>query len=246
MLHHKPINEILFLDIETTSQYPMLSAAPDRYRELFEHRYKKHFQDYMDTTITPDKYTGWEMIYNDKAPLSPEFGKIVCISFGMVTKTNKIKVASCADTDEVVLLKSFFEKIKFFIEAQLGKWAMAAHNGMFFDFPFIARRLVINQLPLPDFLNYVFKKPWEIGHLLDTKIMWRWGVFNDGTSLDLLCHVLGVESSKGDMHGSDVKEAFWEQDDLIKISDYCERDVVALATVYLRMNGLYQDLERIY
>jgi len=41
-----------------------------------------------------------------------------------------------------------------------------------FDFPFIARRMIVHQIVLPEKLNLFGKKPWEVAHL-DTLELWK-------------------------------------------------------------------------
>src|SRR2546429_5980208 len=50
--------------------------------------------------------------------------------------------------------------------------SLCAHNGKEFDFPFIARRMLINGLKLPKILHIAGKKPWEVNHL-DTMELWK-------------------------------------------------------------------------
>jgi hypothetical protein len=119
---------------------------------------------------------------------------------------------------------------------------LCAHNGKTFDFPFLAKRMIINRIELPPMLDYSELKPWDSNFLIDTREAWRYGVFDANYSLDLICEVLGVESPKTDMHGSKVKEVFYKAKDYQKIGIYCENDVLALATCYLRMKGIYNNV----
>lgn len=54
--------------------------------------------------------------------------------------------------------------------------ALCAHNGKEFDFPYLGRRLLINQFPLPYVLDLAGKKPWEVNHI-DTMELWKFGDF---------------------------------------------------------------------
>jgi uncharacterized protein YprB with RNaseH-like and TPR domain len=115
------------------------------------------------------------------------------------------------------------------------QYLLCAHNGKEFDFPFLARRYVINGLELPSPLNIQGKKPWEIQHL-DTMELWKFGDYKHFTSLKLLSKCLGIPSPKEDIDGSQVGEVFWKDDDLERIARYCERDTVTVAQVLLRMS----------
>ena len=45
------------------------------------------------------------------------------------------------------------------------KHRLCGHNAKEFDFPFIARRMLIHQISLPQSLQLFNKKPWEVPHL---------------------------------------------------------------------------------
>ncbi len=113
---------------------------------------------------------------------------------------------------------------------------LCAHNGKEFDFPYIARRMVINGIRIPKILDISGKKPWEVRHL-DTMELWKFGDRKSFTSLKLLTHVLGIPTPKTDIEGKDVARVYYEEDDLDRIERYCKRDVVAVAQILLRFRG---------
>jgi 3'-5' exonuclease len=222
-----PINNILFLDIETVSQYPTFSQVPEAWKELWNRKTDFLIKDRLSETP--------ESIY-PRAAIFAEFGRIICISCGIITGSKE---------DKTLSLKSFFgddekEILQQFCE-MLGKWAtdtnkcLCAHNGKDFDFPYLCRRLIINGVPIPGLLNIVGKKPWEIPHL-DTMELWKFGDFKSYTSLSLLAQSLGIPSPKDDIDGSKVGEVYWQQHDLPRIVSYCQKDVVTVAQVFLRLN----------
>jgi hypothetical protein len=53
----------------------------------------------------------------------------------------------------------------------------------------------------------------------------------------LLCHVFKIPTPKDDITGADVARVYYEETDLPRIATYCEKDVVALIQLYLRMQG---------
>ena len=110
---------------------------------------------------------------------------------------------------------------------------MCGHNVKEFDFPFIARRMLIHGIKIPDKLNLMGKKPWEVPHL-DTLELWKFGDYKHFTSLKLLTKVLGVPSPKDDIDGSEVAKVFYKDKDIDRIATYCEKDVIAVAQVFLR------------
>ena len=109
-----------------------------------------------------------------------------------------------------------------------GNYYLCAHNGKEFDFPYMARRMLINRIRLPEMLDLAGKKPWEVRHL-DTMELWKFGDFKNYTSLDLLTAVFGIPSPKDDISGADVWKVYWQEDDLERIKNYCQKDVVSLA-----------------
>lgn len=201
--------------------------------------------------------TGNEL-YNVKAPIFPEFGRILCISVGVLWKNDadnffNIKVLTFSNEDEKTLLNEFInhEKLGPIMNKLAGKydksgddfWALCAHNGRVFDFPFIAKRLIIHGFTLPAMFDYAHLKPWEQNHIIDTKEVWSFGVWDASVSLDSLSDIFGTESSKDDIDGSEVKDTFWVEKDLPRIATYCEKDVVALATNYLRMKSMKEEIK---
>jgi DNA polymerase elongation subunit (family B) len=114
---------------------------------------------------------------------------------------------------------------------------LCAHNGREFDFPYIARRMIISRLEIPGILDNAGKKPWEI-KLLDTMDLWKFGDYKTYTSLDLLTSILGIPSPKEDIDGSMVAKVYYNENDLSKITRYCEKDVLAVARILLRFMNL--------
>ena len=113
---------------------------------------------------------------------------------------------------------------------------LCAHNGKEFDFPFLARRMIINGVGIPSILNMAGKKPWEVQHL-DTMELWKFGDWKSYTSLKLLCHTLKIPTPKTDIEGKDVARVYYEEKDLDRIEQYCKRDTLAVAQLLLRFRG---------
>jgi 3'-5' exonuclease len=222
------MNNILFLDIETVPQYHSYEAVPADWQKLWNLKAANLIRNKEDETP--------ETIYN-RAGIYAEFGKIICISCGFLqgpSTARKIVLKSFFGDDEKLLLYEFADMLK--------KWAtdntkfLCAHNGKEFDFPYLCRRMVINGIPIPGALNIAGKKPWEVSHL-DTMELWKFGDFKSYTSLNLLAHTLGIPTPKDDIDGSMVWKVYWEEKNIQRIVTYCQKDVVTVAQIYLRMNG---------
>ena len=226
-----PIQNILFLDIETVSQYPTYADLPEAWKELWDIKANSLIKHHEGATN--------ETIYS-RAAIYSEFGKIITISCGIITgsgKEKKISIKSFYGDNEAVVLAEFI--------TMLNRWCggesrfLCAHNGKEFDFPYLCRRMVINGLEIPAILNTAGKKPWEVTHL-DTMELWKFGDFKNFTSLALLTMALGIPSPKDDIDGSMVGEIYWGGDReaaIKRITEYCQKDVVAAAQVYLRIQG---------
>ena len=223
---------ILFLDIETVPEVETYQDLPVYKQALFAE--KTHYQ-------RRDQYTP-EAFY-ERAGIWAEFGKIVCISVGYFSglAPAAFRIRSFYGNERSILqdfgalLQTHFSR-----PAQV----LCAHNGKEFDFPYIARRMIIHQLALPEKLHLFGKKPWEVPHL-DTMELWKFGDYKHFTSLDLLAEILGVESSKSDIDGSMVNKVYYQKEDLDRITEYCKKDVSVLAQVYLKLtqNPDFTDLK---
>ena len=174
--------------------------------------------------------------YYDRAGIWAEFGKIVCISVGYFKITGdgrSFRTTSFFGEEEELLIQ-----FKNLIETHFNssRHLLCAHNGKEFDFPYIARRMIIHGIELPYKLNLFGKKPWEVPHL-DTLDLWKFGDYKHYTSLKLLTKILGIPSPKDDIDGSQVRSVFYEEGDIDRIVVYCEKDTVAVAQILLRLRG---------
>ena len=226
MLNKIKLENILFLDIETVPEVATFSELSPEKQELYALKTQYQRKD----EITPEDFY-------ERAGIWAEFGKIVCISIGYFVEQEgkrNFRVKSLSG-DEKELLESFKKLLNnHFNDAN---HLLCAHNGKEFDFPYIARRMIINRIELPAKLNLFGKKPWEVAHL-DTLELWKFGDYKHYTSLKLLANILGIPSPKEDIDGSDVARVYYEENDIDKIVKYCERDTVAVAQLLLRFNNL--------
>jgi predicted PolB exonuclease-like 3'-5' exonuclease len=221
-------NNILFLDVETVPKYSCYKELPEEWKDLWGH--KASFLIKNKETETP------ETIYS-RAGIYAEFGKIICVSCGFISgfgEQKKLSLKSFSGDDEKQILQSFCD--------MLNRWAsennkyLCAHNGKEFDFPYLSRRMIINNIAIPSILRISGKKPWDVMHL-DTLEMWKFGDYKNYTSLNLLARTLNIATPKDDIDGSMVSDVYWKQKDLTRIVTYCQKDVATTVQVYLRLNG---------
>lgn len=227
MLDNIKTEDILFLDIETVPQKPSLNLVDNRMQTLWDKK-SKSFRSPEETADT---------VYG-RAGIYAEFGKIICISVGYIKEKDPVsfRLKSFFGDDEKVILTEFSGMLSKFSRSRK-EALLCAHNGKEFDFPYIARRMIINKLIIPEILDNAGKKPWEV-KLLDTMDLWKFGDYKNYTSLDLLTSILGIPSPKDDIDGSMVSRVYYEENDLKRIVHYCEKDVLAIAQVLLRFKNL--------
>lgn len=227
MLDNVRVEDVLFLDIETVpaaASYDLLDPAMQSLWDKKSNQFR-----------SPDQTSG--DVY-ERAGIYSEFGKIICISVGLIKEKNpfSFRLKSFYGNEEKTLLSDFSAMLSKFSKTNR-EALLCAHNGKEFDYPYIARRMIINGLIIPDILDNAGKKPWEI-KLLDTMDLWKFGDYKNYTSLDLLTSILGIPTPKDDIDGSMVAGIYYEKNDLERIVRYCEKDVLAIARVLLRFINL--------
>lgn len=226
MLDTIHLQDILFLDIETVPASPDFESLDPDFKVFWE---KKSGFFRKENESPADVYP--------RAGIYAEFGKIICISAGFIFLRNGDKyfrLKSFYDHDEKQLLSEFIAMVG--SSTSKRNLYLCAHNGKEFDFPYLARRILLNELKLPAVLDVAGKKPWEVT-FLDTLELWKFGDYKHYTSLNLLARLFGIPSPKDDMDGSQVYEAYYREKNLEKIMHYCEKDVLAVAQLFLKYRG---------
>lgn len=221
-------HDIIFIDIETVSSFPDYENLEPEWQKLWLEKTARSL---------PANISG-EEFYEQRAGVMAEFSKVVCISMGYLMKEEnlKLRVKSYYGHDEKVLLLEFLKTMNR-INANSNSWHFGGHNIKEFDIPFICRRLLINCIPVPAYLDFQNMKPWET-NIIDTFQYWRFGDYKNYTSLKLLAAALGIPSPKDDIDGSMVGEVYWKGKDLERIAAYCQKDVLTVANIILRFKNL--------
>lgn len=229
-----PINDVLFVDTETAGQYKDFQDLPEQGKKVFTARMKSELgvdEDPLEAEL--------HVLWRKKAAFYPEFAKIVCISLGKI-KVNAegkkyLHQVAIHGSNEADLLNEFNLKVQ-------GSKVLCAHNGERFDFPMMAKRMLINRIPITPLLNTVGAKPWDTS-LFDTLKMWQFTGMGY-SSLDMICFALEEPTPKKDITGADIHRLYWDVDlpwergdNLKKIAAYCNDDVFAMANIYLRIIG---------
>ncbi|MCF0207296.1 MAG: 3'-5' exonuclease [Bacteroidales bacterium] len=216
------LKNTMFIDIETVPMCADFNQMPENF-QIFWDKKSANFRSEEETAADVFQRAG---IYS-------EFGKIVCISVGFING-DKFRVKSFCGDDEKTLLTDFSNMLNNW--DPFGNKTLCGHNIKEFDVPYIARRMLVNRLPLPKSIDLSGKKPWEIKHL-DTLEMWKFGDYKNFTSLALLTALFDIPTPKDDIDGSQVADVYYKERDVERISVYCEKDVLAVANLVLRLQG---------
>ena len=217
---------LLVLDIETVRSHKEYEDMPERLRLQWDRKANFLKSDDQDTP---------KELFEDRGGIFAEFGQVVSISVGFFTYTGpelSLRIKGFYGDDEKNLLEEFNDLLNKFDPSKL---ILCAHNGKEFDFPYLCRRMLVNNVKLPAVLDIAGKKPWEVNHL-DTMEMWKFGDRKNFTSLELLAALFDIPTSKESIDGSMVSTVYYEEDDLKTISEYCNRDVLVTAQLLLRLN----------
>lgn len=219
--------DILFLDIETVPCAPDIAGIPEVLRDFWEKK-TRSLREKEEMTLEES----WS-----SAGIYAEFGKIIVITAGFFSQSEGkrvLRLKSFYGDDEKALLELFAAMLnRHFSDPRC---LLCAHNGKEFDFPFIARRMLINGIRLPIILDTGGKKPWEVKHL-DTMELWKFGDWKSYTSIALLAHIFGIPTPKDDIDGSQVARVYYEEQNLDRIEHYCRKDVLTVAQLFLRFRG---------
>lgn len=233
MLKNIQLEDVLCLDIETVPQYPRYEDVPPDFQKLWLRKAAnlKHEEAADENTVY------------ERAGIFAEFGKVICITTGyLLNKDGKrmFRLKSFYGDDEEVLLKQFSELLNQISEQRkrTGRIPMilCGHNAKEFDFPYLCRRMVVKGIDLPPQLDLFGKKPWEVTHL-DTMELWKFGDYKNYTPLNLLAYILGIPSPKDDIDGSQVGTVYWKEKNLDRIVTYCQKDVVTVMQILLKLKN---------
>lgn len=236
MISGLPLHQVLFLDIETVSGQPSLDGLDPHARSLWVEKARFWLRDYEGMEDGPAQ------CYLDRAAILAEFGRVVCISVGILVpgaagEEERFRLKSFAGEDESALLREFATMLdRHFPDPN--RYFLCGHNLKEFDVPYLCRRMIMLGIPLPALLQISGRKPWEVKYLLDTLELWKFGDIKHFISLKLLAYCLGIPSPKEDIDGSQVGRVFYRDGDLPAIVRYCEGDVLTVAQVMRRLQGL--------
>ena len=236
MLDYIPLDQVLFLDIETVSEsdeFQALDAEMQAHWELKASRMSAA----KEAELSPELAAS---LYDKRAAIYAEFGRIIVISVAILYHRDgewQMRTKSFTQESERDLLEDFSRLLNDYAEKNPGNFYLCGHNIKEFDIPYLCRRMIVNGIPLPGLIDMSGKKPWETP-LLDTMEMWKFGDFKNYTSLALLAHILNIPGPKDDISGADVGRVYWKEKDIARIALYCEKDVATVAQIMLKFRGI--------
>ena len=218
------INKLCALDIETV-------RIVDKYEDLSEAgkaawSYKNKHQN-----VTPD-YGELSRLWESSASLYPEFSKVCSIGFAF-QNGEELRTNSITSTDELQLLE---DTIKILNSLTSKGYKLVGHSAKYFDFPFLSKRCIINNLAVPSILDVCGLKPWELGDLLDTNELYKSGFTGSGSSLIALAFALNLPSPKVDIDGSMVAIEYFKGN-LDVIDQYVKYDAITTLNIIKRFRG---------
>lgn len=252
MLSNKPLENLVFLAVKTASRSETFDSMPVILKGLFFERYRLQIEDLMvkpyyntETNKTEGDIglaRATEIIYHEKAALLAEFGKVICIALGRI-KDGALKTFVISGDDDKVLLETLIAKTpkSFGHTGALSKMEdhLVAHGMKHFHYPFLAKRMLLNNINLPVVLDLSDVKPWDMTFLHDTHEAWKMGQYDAYAGLPLLAEIFGIERTQESISGREIKDIYWKDKDLKKIEAYTTDDIWTLVNVYLKMKGMH-------
>ena len=228
-----PITKILFLDIETVGGCPDLESC-ERFSPEIAEQFEKYF-DWFQKRFPEDINLTKDEVFKKRAALVPEFAKIVCVSMAFVMDNGEVKKQTFSGDDE----KELLIKVRGLLDrCHKLDFYLCGHNLKNFDIPMLAKRMIINGILPSKILPSYDTKPWEV-KAIDTKEIWQYGSYTSIGSLDLVCSTMGIETPKdGEVTGDKVHHAYWIEQKLPQISEYCEKDVDVLVQFIKKLKEL--------
>lgn len=227
MKYLRTLNEqdLLFYDIETArcaKSYQDLSP-PLLEAWKYKVRHQNEIEKKTGKEVTPEQY------FLDKAALYAPFARIVCIVAGTVKEGNLFKQKIYIGDEKDLLTRFSQDVTEFKIRRPEAK--LVGFNSIGFDDPFVAKRMLVNEVILPDVLDRGDVKPWEVA-AVDLSKLWQGNAYYPD-SLAAVSAALDLPFPKGVLDGSDVGNAFYNGE-IKKIADYCVGDVLTTVNIFRR------------
>lgn len=227
----------LFFDIETVPEYKsfqdFFEANPKKAEIWVSKQHKMIIEKYPEFAGADPADTYWE-----RAALYAEFNRIVAITLGAHGSRTAPQTNTFYGTDEKSIVEKAIKMIDTLVNpvtrSNTRLWGYYSNR---FDVPQLYKKVLMYKLQLPLCFNFYSLKPWET-QCKDVYDIWNVMQSERIGSLDLLTSLFNLESPKEDMDGSMVKYSYYHDNDVIKIAEYCNRDVIGTINVLRSMCAL--------
>ena len=103
MIQRVLLDSFLFFDIETAGLYPTLQEAKESDPHLADLWVKRC--KWLHKQIEPGESTDPSDLWLTRSSLHPEFGRVVCVSFGVLTQEGTERITSFYGEDEKDILE---------------------------------------------------------------------------------------------------------------------------------------------
>jgi len=217
-------SSIMAIDIETVRIADDFDDLSDSMRDAWEYKNKQ------DGEIP--EYQELKSLWTKNSSLYAEFSKVCAVSLAFYAN-GELRCKSFYGENE----KEILDSVKDLLDTAVAKkdYRLVGHASKWFDYPFLAKRYIINQIRVPKILDTNHLKPWEHTNLCTNEI-WKGFGTGAGSSLQALCAALNIPTSKVDLVGDEVGESFYKGE-YKRIGEYCSRDTVATFNVFRRFKG---------
>lgn len=222
------LESLLFLDAETVSSNEKLEVGSKEFELWQWHKRDKETDYFLSDKELCD-------LYERKAALHPLFNKIVCISIGFIKGNTYYYKRILGEEKDIIE--------EFYTILNKGISIPVSFNGIGFDMPVIRLKAFQNncKVTLADKFSDSDKKPWNVTDNHIDLMNTSKGTYYYNLSLDGMCYLAGLESPKSDLKGDEVSKEYYENGAEERIGPYCDRDVLALAKLLIKMQGKNPD-----
>jgi hypothetical protein len=220
------LEKLLFLDIETTRRNDVLDINSKEY-DLYAWKLRDK-----ETSKLPPANEVLEH-YKLNGALDPAFNKIVCITVGFIKDNNLFLKSLLGEQKDIIE--------QFYTMLNSTGFIPCGHNIIQFDMPTIRLKAFesgVDLSILSDKHSDSQQKPWVLAdNFMDTMDITK-GTYYYNLSLDSMCMLAGIDTPKDDISGADVSRVYYEEKDGIsRISEYCKKDVKAVAELFCALQG---------
>jgi hypothetical protein len=242
------LSKILFYDTEFVGMVKFFADLTKQQQEacLYQWRKDNEFVK-LEEDCKNKEFTLYEKYWSKKAGLT-EFTRIICFSFGWVEggklKTSSYNTLNFDEHGYNVLNSECTSEISSKIKAVMSRKdkfnALCAHS-LDADLKSITRDFIQDGLELPYLVKECMNAtPWQYNSYkgkayCTNKLSYK--LYGKHLRLTDLCTILNVKSSKDQLDGSMIHQAFWngKEKEMKDITKYCEKDVKAMFNCFKKL-----------